>query len=249
MPNRSYSSLLGLNFCKQIYPLFAPGFFSSSQPNHYHLTAVSTFNYAIENAEFKDILNSGVVICDSKPIFLTLKILRTSVEMIRGSDFMRAVLESDLGARRHFLIGSNPEQLLKLSRFFSTNYPRVQVSGSFAPPITDHETIIEMVLKIRELQISDIVWVGLGSPKQDFIASEISRKLNISAVGIGAAFDYLSGNKKEAPMMFRLSSMEWFYRLMLEPRRLWRRYLIGNSKFLWLALRALLQSLRRRSNF
>ncbi len=249
MLNKSFSSLLGLNFCKQISPLFAPGYFDSSQPNHYHLTAVSTFNYAIENPEFKAILNSGVVICDSKPIFLTLKILRTPVEMIRGADFMRAVLESDLGARRHFLIGSNPDQLLKLSRFFSANYPKVQVSGTFAPPFTNHETIIGMVLKIRELQLSDIVWVGLGSPKQDFIASEISKKLNITSVGIGAAFDYLSGNKKEAPMMFRLSGMEWFYRLMNEPRRLWRRYLIGNSIFLWLALRALLQNLGGRNNF
>jgi len=244
MRNRSETSLLGLNFCRQISQLVTPGSFGSFQPNHYHLTAVSTFNFAMENSEFKEILNSGVVICDSKPIFLTLKSLRTSVEMIRGADFMRAVLKSDLGTRRHFLIGSNPDQLFKLSRFIAINYPKVQVSGAFSPPITDHETIIGFVLQIRELQMSDIVWVGLGSPKQDFVAAEISRKLNITAVGIGAAFDYLSGNIKEAPSMFRSSGFEWFYRLVLEPRRLWRRYLIGNSKFLWLAFRALLQSFR-----
>lgn len=249
MRNRSETSLLGLNFCRQISQLVAPGSFGSSQPNHYHLTAVSTFNFAMENPEFKKILNSGVVICDSKPIFLTLKSLRTSVEMIRGADFMRAVLKSDLGASRHFLIGSNPDQLFKLSRFIATNYPKVQVSGAFSPPISDHETIIELVLQIRELQKSDIVWVGLGSPKQDFVAAEISRKLNISAVGIGAAFDYLSGNIREVPSMFRSSGFEWFYRLVLEPRRLWRRYLIGNSKFLWLAFRALLQSFRKRNNY
>lgn len=244
MGNRRNASLHGLNFCKQVSPLFAPGVFGLSQPNHYHLAAVSTFNFAVENPEFKKILNSGVVLCDSKPIFLTLKCLRTSVEMIRGADFMRAILKSDLGEKRHFLVGSNPVQLFNLCKFIATNYPNVRISGSFSPPISDHETITGLVLQDKRLQESDIVWVGLGSPKQDFVAAEISRKLNISAIGIGAAFDYLSGNVREAPKLFRSSGFEWLYRFALEPRRLWRRYLIGNSKFLWHAFSALLKSIR-----
>jgi N-acetylglucosaminyldiphosphoundecaprenol N-acetyl-beta-D-mannosaminyltransferase len=91
----------------------------------------------------------------------------------------------------------------------------------------------------------DIIWVGLGSPKQD-----LWNVLNRDAldapvlVGIGAAFDFLSGMKLQAPRWMQHMGLEWFFRLCCEPRRLWRRYLIGNTQFLWLLLVA---GLRRKS--
>jgi len=244
MGKTATTNLLGLNFCKQISPLITSDAIGFPKPNHYHLTAVSTFNFAMDHPQFKDILNSGVVICDSKPIFLTLKILKNSVEMIRGTDFMRCVLKSDPGLRNHFFIGSNSEKLFKLCEFISTNYPNVRIAGTFSPPFTDHENIINLILQNQELKTADIVWVGLGSPKQDYVAAEISKKLNVSAIGIGAAFDFLTGYAREAPRIFRLSGFEWFYRLIIEPKRLWRRYLFGNLKFIRLAFRAFMQSFR-----
>jgi N-acetylglucosaminyldiphosphoundecaprenol N-acetyl-beta-D-mannosaminyltransferase len=82
---------------------------------------------------------------------------------------------------------------------------------------------------------SDIVWVALGVPKQDLLAQELSKRLDVTCVGVGAAFDMLSGRTREAPAWMQHVGMEWLFRLVTEPRRLWRRYLIGNLEFLRLA--------------
>ena len=85
----------------------------------------------------------------------------------------------------------------------------------------------------------DLVWVSLGSPKQDRVALYLSEKYKVRSVAIGAAIDFLSGEKKEAPKLFRTLGGEWVFRLISEPHRLWRRYLYGNSKFLFSVLKVL----------
>jgi N-acetylglucosaminyldiphosphoundecaprenol N-acetyl-beta-D-mannosaminyltransferase len=77
----------------------------------------------------------------------------------------------------------------------------------------------------------DIVWVGLGTPKQDFVAHELASRLDSTIVAVGAAFDFYSGTKKQAPRWIQATYLEWLFRLLSEPKRLWKRYLIGNIGF------------------
>ena len=82
----------------------------------------------------------------------------------------------------------------------------------------------------------DIVWVGLGTPKQDYEAQRLASESGFVAIAVGAAFDFSAGTKREAPVWMRNLAIEWVYRFMSEPQRLWRRYIIGNAVFLFAVL-------------
>ena len=81
---------------------------------------------------------------------------------------------------------------------------------------------------------ADFVWVGLGAPKQEKWMYEHKGRINGLMIGVGAGFDYFAGNIKRAPMWMQKCSLEWLYRLMQDPKRLFKRYLVTNTKFLWL---------------
>jgi N-acetylglucosaminyldiphosphoundecaprenol N-acetyl-beta-D-mannosaminyltransferase len=90
---------------------------------------------------------------------------------------------------------------------------------------------------------ANVLWVGVGAPKQELWMSKVSGKIDVPVmIGVGAAFDFLAGTKPAAPRFMSRMGLEWLFRLASEPRRLWKRYLIGNSKFIGLSLRAFLRS-------
>jgi N-acetylglucosaminyldiphosphoundecaprenol N-acetyl-beta-D-mannosaminyltransferase len=102
----------------------------------------------------------------------------------------------------------------------------------------EDESIIEEINRANP----DILWVGLGSPKQDYWMFEHRARLKVPVmIGVGAAFDFLSGVKKQEPRWMQRSGLEWSFRLCSEPKRLWKRYLIGNSKFIYYLLKDCLQ--------
>ena len=127
-------------------------------------------------------------------------------------------------------------------------FPGLVVAGTYSPPFRpltpeEDEQIVAMINRARP----DIVWVGLGAPKQEYwMAEHVGRLEAPVMVGVGAAFDFHSGRKKQAPRWMQRSGLEWLFRLLTEPRRLWRRYLINNPLFLWLVALQLL-GLRRYS--
>jgi N-acetylglucosaminyldiphosphoundecaprenol N-acetyl-beta-D-mannosaminyltransferase len=146
--------------------------------------------------------------------------------------------------RSHFLMGTTEDTLDILRESIQNRYPGTNIVGSYAPEFGPLNTAF---LDLAEEAISpteaDIVWVALGSPKQDFAARELADRLNCTCIGVGAAFDFLAGTTKEAPTWMRKNGFEWLFRLASEPRRLWKRYLIGNLTFLRLVA---LQSLREK---
>jgi N-acetylglucosaminyldiphosphoundecaprenol N-acetyl-beta-D-mannosaminyltransferase len=129
----------------------------------------------------------------------------------------------------------------KLLAKISFDYPQAVIAGSLSPKFGDFDAkeIRRIDSAIRESH-ANIVWVGLGTPKQDYEATRISQTCNVPAVAVGAAFDFLAGTKNEAPQFLQGIGLEWLYRLLSEPRRLWRRYLIGNLQFLVIATKQLL---------
>ena len=121
----------------------------------------------------------------------------------------------------------------------------LQVVGTFSPPYralspAEDQEIIERI----NASGADLVWVGLSTPKQDrWMASHVGRLRAPVLIGVGAAFDFLSGAKRQAPRWMQRSGLDWCFRLASEPRRLWRRYLVNNPVFVW---NVLLQAMRIR---
>ncbi len=156
---------------------------------------------------------------------------------VYGPDLMLAVFEKSQSAGfRHFFYGGNEGVPQLLRDKLVERYPGLQVVGTYSPPfrpLTDEEqaAVTELINDANP----DIVWVGLSTPKQErWMAGQV-RRLNAPVlIGVGAAFDYHAGLKKQAPRWMQRSGLEWFFRLMSEPRRLWRRYLKNNVLFLYL---------------
>ena len=114
-------------------------------------------------------------------------------------------------------------------------FPNIQIAGHIAPPFKaigemEDQPTIDAINQANP----DILWIGLGSPKQDYWMCNHRDQLDVPMMcGVGAAFDFLSGVKAHAPKWMQRIGLEWFFRLCCEPRRLWKRYVIGNSQFIY----------------
>jgi N-acetylglucosaminyldiphosphoundecaprenol N-acetyl-beta-D-mannosaminyltransferase len=155
-------------------------------------------------------------------------------ERVCGPDLMLRVIED--GCRRgyrHFLYGSRPETLRRLEANLVRRFPALRLVGSYSPPFApftaDEE---ERTRAMINASGADIVWVGLGAPKQErwMAANRAFLEAPVLA-GVGAAFDFHAGTVRQAPGVLQRSGLEWFFRLCTEPRRLWRRYLTTNPRF------------------
>lgn len=112
------------------------------------------------------------------------------------------------------------------------------MAGNFAPPFSDlNQSFVELCRDAVLGSGANIVWVGLGTPKQDFLASALAGLVGVPCIGVGAAFDFVAGTVQEAPPWIQRSGLEWLFRLTQDPRRLWRRYVFGNLQFVGAVLR------------
>lgn len=154
-------------------------------------------------------------------------------ERLYGPDLMGDLFElgQDVGLR-HYLLGSTPEVLDSLERELCRRYPRATIVGVESPPFRPLSGE-EAEQQLRRITLSDaqVVWVGLGTPTQDWEAARLAGRLPLLVTAVGAAFDFIAGTKKQAPRWVQRSGLEWAFRLATEPRRLWRRYLFGNTRF------------------
>lgn len=169
-------------------------------------------------------------------------------ERVYGPDVMRGAFErSQGGSPRHYLLGGSPATLAALRARLRDVYPKAEIAGAESPP---YRTATGTELAARDARIrdsgADLVWVGLGTPQQDFEVRRLAGALPVTALGVGAAFDFLAGTKPQAPRWMQRNGVEWAFRLATEPRRLGRRYVWGNVVFLGAAARTLRQQRRRR---
>lgn len=191
---------------------------------------------------------SGVNFPDGTPVVWFMRLRRDGLSRVkpgrvRGpSLFERALREGVARGTRHFFLGSTPQTLALLESQARRAFPGIVIAGSYSPPFAaiDDEYVADCAARIRSTA-PDIVWIGLGTPKQDELGAALARQLDVVSVNVGAAFDFLAGTVREAPVWVQKSGFEWMYRLLTEPRRLWRRYLIGNLRFLVAAATGLLR--------
>ncbi len=157
-----------------------------------------------------------------------------AADRICGPDLMPAVFRvSQMRGYRHFLYGSSEETLSRLEGNLDHEFPGVLIVGRYSPPFRPL-TLEEQgeVVRLVNSADPDIVWVGLGAPKQDrWMAAHRAALKAPVLIGVGAAFDMLAGNVTRAPLFLRQTGLEWLYRMLQEPRRLAKRYLESNSKF------------------
>jgi len=155
-------------------------------------------------------------------------------QRVRGPSFFRLAL--DLGRARsvkHFLLGGGSQDVLaQLERVITSDYPGALIVGRYCPPFAPlSEFPLEDWARMIVTADADVIWVGLGTPKQDYVAARLVASTGRSAAGVGAAFDFMAGAKSEAPGLVQQLGLEWLFRLLCEPRRLWRRYLVDGVCF------------------
>lgn len=191
---------------------------------------------ADRDSDYKALLNtSGINFADGRPVADEISRRGGARDShVRGPSFFETML--DRGRERglrHFFYGADEATLARLVEVVASRYPGAQIAGVLAPPIGSAEQLCapELLRPIADAA-PDIVWVGLGTPKQDFVATRISADLGITAAAVGAAFDFLSGTKSTAPVWMRRARLEWLFRFLSEPRRLWERYTVGIVDYL-----------------
>lgn len=161
---------------------------------------------------------------------------------INGPDLMWKYCEhAEKAGQLVFLYGGAQDSLDKLVAVLAVRFPGLKVAGAYSPPFRklsdkEDEAIVEMINSSG----AHVVWVSLGCPKQENWMARHRGVINAVTIGVGAAFDYHTGVIKRAPVWMQDRSLEWLHRLCSEPRRLWRRYLVTNSLFIYFAIRQVL---------
>ena len=178
--------------------------------------------------------SADMIVPDGRPLSWCQKFLGFSqATQVRGEDLMVEAIKE--AAKRNISIGmygGMPIALEQLSDRLTDNYNGINIGYSYSPPFRplSKEETDEIINNINSSQIK-ILFVGLGCPKQELWMAQNKGKINCVMIGVGAAFDFISGNKKSAPRWMQKSGFEWIFRLISEPRRLWKRYLVHNTRF------------------
>ena len=200
---------------------------------------VSTIVDCQKDEDYRRIINSaGMVTPDGMPVaWLGKWSGYKDVERTYGPELMLNVCEAGLSKGfRHFIYGGSEAGNRALIAKLQEKFPGIHIAGYYAPGFLSvrQKESADVIRKINDAK-PDILWVGLGSSKQDHWMSIHRDELNVPViVGVGAAFDFIAGIKPQAPKWMRESGLEWLFRLDCEPKRLWKRYLIGNTYFVWL---------------
>lgn len=204
------------------------------------VTNVHTIVTSFEEPDYCAVQNGGIMaIPDGGPLSTVgRKRGHKNMQRTTGPSLMGEIFKitAEKGYR-HFFYGSKQETLDLLEEKLNENYPGIQIAGMYSPPfrpLTDEEdaAVIKMINDAKP----DFVWIGLGAPKQENWMAAHQGKIDGLMVGVGAGFDYYAGNIQRAPQWMQKWNLEWVYRLIQDPKRLFQRYWHTNTKFIWNAM-------------
>lgn len=172
---------------------------------------------------------------DGKPLSIVGRKTIASMDRVTGPDLMREIFEaSEQYGWRHYFYGNERKNLDTLRDALKKQYPGLEIVGmepSVFRPLTDDEKR-DLSQRIA-VSGADFAWVALGAPRQEVLMHELKGGPQALMIGVGGAFNVLAGVVPEAPIWMQNLSLEWLYRLMQEPKRLFKRYLVTNTKFLF----------------
>lgn len=205
------------------------------------------------DCSFRELINTNTTLytADGMPIVWLSYLLGTPLpERVAGSDiFVELVSEAARCGKSVYLLGGTPGVAEIAAKMLQEQFPALSLAGFYAPPFGFERNPEEMA-KIQHLMTTsrpDIVFVGLGSPKQEQLISVLRTLLpNSWWLGIGVSFSFVTGDVKRAPVWMRKIGLEWFFRVLQEPKRLFKRYFIIGIPF---AVRLFIRSLMKRAGF
>jgi N-acetylglucosaminyldiphosphoundecaprenol N-acetyl-beta-D-mannosaminyltransferase len=224
------------------------GWIFRREPHYICVTGVHGVMESQRDEELQRIHNAaGLVTPDGMPLVWLSRFMGfRHVERVYGPDLVLAVCKRSIKrGYRHFFYGGADGVAERMANRLQSRFSGLKVVGTYSPPFRplSAEEDRKVVEHINSVQ-PHIVWIGISTPKQERWMAEHRGQLSAPVlVGVGAAFDLHAGLKRQAPRWMQKSGLEWSYRLMSEPRRLWRRYLVNNPSFLWLIF---LQALGRK---
>ncbi len=236
-----YANILGVRVSAVNMNLamrLADQWISSGKPGYACVTAVHGVMEAQDDPSYLGILNNAVLnVPDGMPITWVGR-FQGYGEMNRvfGPDFMLTLCKLSLErGYRNFLYGGQPGVAEQLRATLELRFPGLQIVGTCTPPFRElnSQEEKELINQVHALK-PDILWVGLGAPKQERFMADYVAKLQVPLmVGVGAAFDFHTGRIRDCSEWIKRAGLQWLHRLVQDPRRLWKRYLRTNPAFLW----------------
>jgi len=200
---------------------------------------------AVKNPIFGEVLREAdLAVLDGMPLCWSFKLLHGfKPDRIAGRHLMHALIrDAVINGRSIFFFGSTPEKLAKSEEFLLKNYPGLHIAGMISPPFRSL-SVDENKAYAKQINATgaSLVFVALGCPKQEIWMHHMKSEINATMIGIGIALEVLTEQQVSAPAWMERAGLEWFFRLLKEPRRLFKRYLYTNTYFIFLLVRAMLQ--------
>jgi N-acetylglucosaminyldiphosphoundecaprenol N-acetyl-beta-D-mannosaminyltransferase len=217
---------------------------AQSKTRYVAVTGMHGIAESLQNSQFREILNTaGLVVPDGMPLVWLGRLHGFPLrQRVCGPELMESFCQTTGNTYRHFFFGGTDGVAEKLAKTLREKHGIV-VAGTYTPPfraLTDDEEK-ELDAMVKETA-PDILWVGLSTPKQEKWMYEHRYRLKVAVMlGVGAAFDMNSGGMRRAPEWMRSNGLEWLFRLLSEPRRLWKRYLITIPRAVWFVCLELLR--------
>ena len=215
---------------------------SISKKNQIHHTVVNAgkiVNMQANNQLRKSVINADIINVDGQGVFWALKLHRKKIqERVAGIDLMEKLVDiSYKKGYRCFFLGAKEDVLLNLISKYKENYSN-DIIGGYRNGYFNESDELNIVKQINNSK-SNILFVAITSPKKEIFLNKYKKELkNVNFImGVGGSFDVISGKIKRAPLWMQNLGLEWFFRLIQEPKRMWKRYLVGNSKFIWLVFK------------
>ncbi|MFQ6083219.1 MAG: WecB/TagA/CpsF family glycosyltransferase [Candidatus Aminicenantia bacterium] len=203
--------------------------------------------FAKKDEHIKEIYDKAdLLLPDGIPLIWASKLLGKPLkERVTGSDLLPLFCQiASKKGYRLFFLGAEPGIAKKAKNTLINKNPGLQIIGTYSPPygFENDDIEIKKIIKLIKEKRPDVLFIGLGFPKEEKFLWRHKEKLQVPvSIGIGATFDFIVGKLKRAPKWMQRIGMEWFFRLCQEPRRLWKRYLIGNTIFIWLVMKELIK--------
>lgn len=209
------------------------------------VTPVNCLVWANKSKQLADLYNTAdLVLCDGVPIIWASKLLQTPLKgRVTGLDLLPLYMEEAYNKGfSMFFLGAKEGVAAALAEKYLHNFPGIKINGIYSPPYADEFTEEEnqKIINLINASEPDILWVSLTAPKQDYWIQKNLQKINTHiAIGVGGAFEITAGLIKRAPLWMQKTGLEWLFRLMNEPTRLYKRYLVEAPLFIPLVLKQL----------
>ena len=202
----------------------------------------NTLVRSIRNKNIQNLINNFTIKTpDGFPVAKALSIMtRKKFARVDGYKvFLQTIKDGLDKGKNHYFFGNNDATTLLMIDKLNAMFPEIKITGHLCPEVLDGDELVDKYKTLFETIDTDIVWVSLGFPKQEVFIDQLCNEVELSTnfVGIGAVFEWVAGTKKKAPEWIANLGLEWVLRLIQEPRRLFKRYLIDNTLFILYFLR------------